>query len=58
MKKVIINKITLWYNRKLCSLFYDYKMTKQFPVSSMNKQEYESFLSQVGNGNRKANAHI
>lgn len=47
MKKITINGITYWYNTKINSLFYDYRMTRQAPVSLFNNSEYLSFLQQI-----------
>jgi hypothetical protein len=47
MKKVIIGSQTLWYNKKLSMLFYDYRMQMQFPRSILNASDYLSFLTQI-----------
>lgn len=47
MKKVIIGDMTLWYNKRLGFLFFDYRMQKQFPRSILNKNEHDSFLKQI-----------
>ncbi len=47
MKKVIIDNVIYWYNKKIGFLFYDYKMERQVPLSTFNYHQHLSFLKQI-----------
>jgi hypothetical protein len=47
MKKIMLTNQTIWYSKKLGLLFYDYKKTRAFPKSTLNKKDYELFLKQL-----------
>lgn len=54
MKKIIVDKVTYWYNKKYNWLFHDRNMSKAVTISSFNQAQLNQIIEQLNyqkNGN-------